>query len=116
MSLKVNCTCKYKCLRLPSGCALVCQKTYQRHCKRDKEGKLCAAKLIVDRGPLNAVASTSYAKDSGHAGGEGVGMSRQTQWRDKQVVLYRSLTGTQVMMSVRKHHVFGGVLGHVIDY
>ena len=73
---------------------MVCQRTQKRHSKLDAEGKLCAAKFVVNWGmPSCAFAISNDARGRIAAIGTSVQVSRQTLWRDKQGQLYSALTG-----------------------
>lgn len=77
--VKVQCNCNYKCGRLERGFDMVCQRTRKRHSKFDAEGKLCAAKFVVNRGLLNrAFVISSDAQGCSAAIGTSVQVSRQT--------------------------------------
>ena len=67
-----------------------CQRMQKRHSKFDAEGKLCAAKFVVNRGlhsRSNDLCGSSATIETS------VRVSRQTQWRDKQGQLYWALNG-----------------------
>lgn len=94
---KVKCTCKYKCSRFLIGYDFVSSKSRARHLRLDEIGKLCAAKLIVERGQSHGGPSKDIPGSSASIPThQGVQASTQRQWRYRpRAPLYRALLGSR---------------------